>query len=176
MTDHPKDPDATLAAMYAAREPAASPMQASARDYSNNYASSTMRDGQVVDTSTGNVSRTSSEAIASEANRAANVPYTRAVNSRGEYVAPHQVTEDTRITLPGVGEVTVAQAKSAGFLPYNWSATSLNLLEQSRQDKAREEAMNTPYTANDAPKPETILIWTPSPYLIPALSRACLSL
>jgi hypothetical protein len=119
------------------------------------YASVTLgEDGQAVQASIGGVSRTTNEAIAAEANHIANVPYSRAIDNRGNHVAPHQVTEDTRITLPGIGEVTVSQAKSAGFLPHNWSATGPNLLEQARQERARQEALDTPYTVNEPPKPE----------------------
>ncbi|MBN9546960.1 MAG: hypothetical protein J0I19_15945 [Alphaproteobacteria bacterium] len=119
------------------------------------YASVTLgEDGQASHSSVGGVSRTTNEAIASEASRAASMPYTQAIDSRGNHVAPHQVTDDTRITLLGVGEVTVAQAKSAGFLPHNWSATGSNQLEQARQDRNRQDAMDTPFIENKAPTPE----------------------
>lgn len=119
------------------------------------YASVTLgEDGQASHSSISGASRTTNEAVASEANRAASVPYTQAIDARGNHVAPHQVTEDTRIVLPGIGEVTVAQAKSAGFLPHNWSATGTNQLEQARQDRNRQDAVDTPFTENKSPTPE----------------------
>jgi hypothetical protein len=160
MSDNFKDPNTELAGVYATRPASTAMGQATGRDYSNTYSRATVQDGQVVSTETGSQSRSSLAAIADEANRASNVPWSRAIDSRGNHVAPSQVNDDTRVTLPGVGEMTMRQAIAAGFLTKGNSApfespASVNRLTEARQARERDAAMDTPFTENTTPKPET---------------------
>lgn len=153
MTDIQKH-DASLAAVYAPRDAASSPMTTSAgQDHSRSSLRAIMQDGQVVATQADGVSKSSNEAVIQEQNAAANTPYLRALDSRGNHVPPHAVTEDTILYFPQ-GSLSLAQARAVGWVPPGWSPNA-NLLTQARQDRARQEALDTPYTENNSPKPET---------------------
>lgn len=155
MTDHAKDHDAMLAGAFAPRA-ATSVMQASARDYTNSYVSASMRNGQVVDTSVGNVSQSSIEGLTSKANVAANVPWSRAISPQGNHVSPHDVKDDTVLFFPNFGEVTLAQARNLpGLLPPGWrpNGSYSDQMSDQRQERVSQGA-NHPFDVPPAEIPQ----------------------
>jgi hypothetical protein len=96
------------------------------RDHSGGFSRAIMQDGNIVGTETGRTSQSSVDAIAREANGAANTPYSRAVDGRtAQPLAPHELKEDSVLTYPA-GQVTAAQARALGWLQPATSAQPQN--------------------------------------------------
>src|SRR5690348_10824781 len=104
----------SLNSVYKPREPGNAFGSATGQDKSGAYRSVVV-DGKSTVHYEGKLSSSHAQAVAA-AEVDAGVPYTRARDTLGNPVMPHQLTEDTIVTIRGQ-ELTVAQARSIGWLP-----------------------------------------------------------